>query len=91
MTLQEQAEAETTREDEVHRLIEQEIARRAHPHAESRELAWERAVSYVGRRWLGFVSGALWVFVGLAWLAPVFAGIGWWGLADPIYTAYAFT
>jgi uncharacterized membrane protein len=30
------------------------------------------------------------IFVGLPWLAPIFAALGWWNLANPIYTAYAF-
>src|SRR5438046_7321543 len=37
------------------------------------------------------VSIVLGVFVGLAWLVPVFAWLGRWDLANPLYTAYAFT
>lgn len=55
------------------------------------EPAGDRVASYIGRHWLRFVCVALGVFVGLAWLAAVFAALGWWGLADPIYTAYALT
>jgi hypothetical protein len=58
---------------------------------EWREPAIARAASYVGRRWLRFVSIAMLVYVGLPWLAPVFASLDWWAFADPIYGAYAFT
>ena len=51
----------------------------------------DRMAIYIGRHWLRFVTATLAIFVGLPWLAPIFAGWGWWGLADPIYTAYAFT
>jgi hypothetical protein len=51
----------------------------------------DRLASFIGQRWLGFSTAALGVFVALPWLAPVFAALGWWGLADPIYAAYAVT
>lgn len=49
------------------------------------------APGYIARHWLGLVNIALGIFVGLPWLAPVFAALGWWGLANPIYSAYAVT
>jgi uncharacterized membrane protein len=48
----------------------------------------DRAVSFVGRRWLAFVNWGLGIFVGLPWLAAIFASLGIWSLADPIYTLY---
>lgn len=51
----------------------------------------DRMARYIGQRWLRLAMIALAIFVGLPWLAPVFAANGWWGLADPIYTAYAVT
>ena len=51
----------------------------------------DRLASFIGQRWLGFATAALGVFVALPWLAPVFAALGWWGLADSIYAAYAVT
>ena len=88
--------------DEAQLRVHREIARRAltrgvtvaqsrkrrEPAVDSRV---ERFMSYVARHWLRFVSIALGIFVGLPWLAPVFAALGWWGLADPIYTVYAVT
>jgi len=56
-----------------------------------REPAIDRLARYIGRHWLRLVSIVLGVFVGLPWLAPVFADLGWWDLANPIYTAYALT
>ena len=50
--------------------------------------AIERAGNGVSRHWLGVVSTLLGVFVSLPWLAPIFARLGWWVLANPIYTAY---
>ncbi len=58
---------------------------------EWREPAVDRFIGYISQHWLRFVSIAVGIFVGLPWLAPVFAALGWWGLADPIYTAYAVT
>lgn len=54
------------------------------------ERVMDRVAGYVSRRWLRFVTGVLGTFLGVAWLAPLFAALGWWSLADPIYTAYAF-
>jgi uncharacterized membrane protein len=56
-----------------------------------REPMLDRVARYIGRHWLMLVSIALGVFVGLPWLAPVFARLGLWDLANPIYTAYALT
>ena len=49
----------------------------------------DRAARYIGKHWLRLVSVALALFVGLPFLAAIFASLGWWGLADPIYMAYA--
>jgi uncharacterized membrane protein/glutaredoxin len=51
----------------------------------------DRVARYIGRHWLMLVSIVLGVFVGLAWLVPVFAALGWWDVANPLYTAYALT
>ncbi len=51
----------------------------------------DRMARYIGQRWLRLCLIALGIFVGLPWLAPIFSALGWWGLADPIYTAYAVT
>ncbi len=51
----------------------------------------DRMATYISRHWLRLVSISLAIFVGLPWLAPIFAALGWWNLADPIYTAYAVT
>jgi uncharacterized membrane protein/glutaredoxin len=48
----------------------------------------DRLVTYIGRRWLKILNITLAVFVGLPWLAALFAALGLWALADPIYTAY---
>jgi hypothetical protein len=61
------------------------------PAAPAREPLVDRVVGGIGRHWLRWVSIGLAIFVGLPWLAPVFAALGWWNLADPIYTAYAVT
>src|SRR6476661_3217042 len=50
----------------------------------------DRGISYIARHWLGFALTAMGIFVILPWLAPIFAALGWWNLANPIYTAYAF-
>jgi uncharacterized membrane protein len=50
----------------------------------------DRLVTFIGRRWLMLTNLALGLFVGLPWLAAIFASLGLWALADPIYTAYAF-
>jgi len=88
--------------DEAQLRVRLEIARRSLTprlsDAQSRkgrepavDSAVERFMSYISRHWLRFVSIALGIFVGLPWLAPVFAALGWWGIADPIYTVYAVT
>ncbi|MFL5732456.1 MAG: DUF2085 domain-containing protein [Chloroflexia bacterium] len=51
----------------------------------------DRIARYIGRHWLMLVSIVLGIFVGLPWLAPIFAALGWWNVANPIYTAYALT
>ena len=51
----------------------------------------DRMARYIGQRWLRLFLIGLGIFVGLPWLAPIFAALGWWNLADPIYTAYAVT
>lgn len=56
-----------------------------------RETWFDRVASGIGRHWLLLACVALGVFVTLPWLAAVFAWLGWWTLADPIYTAYALT
>ncbi len=56
-----------------------------------KESAIDRAARWVGRHWLRLALIAVAIFVGLPWLAPVFAALGWWDIANPIYTAYALT
>jgi uncharacterized membrane protein len=56
-----------------------------------RESALDRAARWMGRHWLKMAIIVLSVFVALPWLAPVFAALGWWDIANPIYTAYALT
>lgn len=56
-----------------------------------RETLIDRVVRFIGMHWLALACGAMGIFVILPWLAPVFAALGWWAVADPIYTAYAFT
>ncbi|MEP6774903.1 MAG: DUF2085 domain-containing protein [Chloroflexota bacterium] len=55
-----------------------------------RENALERAARWIGTRWVRLATIGLGIFVILPWLAPLFAAAGWWALADPIYTVYAF-
>jgi uncharacterized membrane protein len=55
-----------------------------------RENALERAARWIGSRWVRLATIGLGVFVILPWLAPLFAAAGWWAVADPIYTIYAF-
>jgi uncharacterized membrane protein len=54
-----------------------------------RETALDRIAHYMGKHWLRLALIGLGIFVTLPWLAPIFASLGWWGLANPIYTAYA--
>ena len=56
-----------------------------------RESALDRAARWMGKHWLKMAIIVLSVFVALPWLAPVFAALGWWDIANPIYTAYALT
>ncbi|MEO6456893.1 MAG: glutaredoxin family protein [Chloroflexia bacterium] len=82
--------------DEAELRVYLEIARRTLPVdivalPPEREPLMDRLATYVGGHWPRLVSIALALFVGLPWLAPVFAALGWWNLADPIYTAYAIT
>lgn len=56
-----------------------------------REPLIDRMARSIGRHWLRIVLVAMGVFVGLAWLVPVFSALGWWDIANPIYTAYALT
>ena len=55
------------------------------------ETALDRMAKWVGKHWLRLVCVAMGIFVGIPWLAPLFASLGWWDLANPIYTAYALT
>ena len=54
------------------------------------ETKLDKAMDYVSHHWLRFVCIALGIFVGLPWLAPLFAAFGLWGPADVIYTIYTF-
>jgi len=54
-----------------------------------RESVFDRMARFMGRHWLQITLIGLGIFVILPWLAPIFAALGWWALADPIYTAYA--
>ncbi len=59
------------------------------PYAPTGIAAWiEQVGSGLGRHWMALVNGLLGLFVVLPWLAPIFARLGWWVLANPIYTAY---
>jgi len=53
------------------------------------ESVLDRVARFVGKHWLRLGLIGLGIFVTLPWLAPIFAALGWWALADPIYTAYA--
>ncbi|HEX6605340.1 MAG TPA: DUF2085 domain-containing protein [Chloroflexia bacterium] len=52
--------------------------------------AFERFGNGMTTHWLAVVNTAIGIFSTLPWLAPVFAALGWWFLADPIYTIYMF-
>jgi uncharacterized membrane protein len=60
----------------------------AQPYRESR---LDRVARWIGRHWLRLLLVVMGIFVTVPWLAPVFAWMGWWDLANPIYTAYALT
>ncbi len=53
------------------------------------ETTLDRVARFLGRNWLKFMAVGLGIFSILPWLAPIFAALGWWGVADPIYTVYA--
>lgn len=55
------------------------------------ETKLDRILDWTSAHWLRLVCIALGIFVGLPWLAPIFAAFGLWNLANPIYTAYALT
>lgn len=57
----------------------------------ARESGLDRVARWIGKHWLKMALVFLSVFVALPWLAPVFASLGWWDVANPIYTAYALT
>lgn len=57
----------------------------------SKESRMDRMARWVGKHWLKMALVIVSVFVLLPWLAPVFASLGWWDLATPIYTGYALT
>ena len=86
--------------DEGQLRVHLEIARRALPAAapsasraggRQADSALDRLATFISSRWLRVSMVVLGIYVGLPWLAPVFAALGWWSLADPIYSAYAFT
>jgi uncharacterized membrane protein/glutaredoxin len=52
--------------------------------------ALERFGNGLTAHWLAVANTAIGIFSTLPWLAPVFAALGWWFLADPIYTIYMF-
>ena len=56
-----------------------------------KESALDRTARWIGKHWLKMALVFVSVFVALPWLAPVFARLGWWDVANPIYTAYALT
>ncbi len=54
-------------------------------------LGWfDRLGRGLDRHWLATANTMVGIFITLPWLAPVFAALGWWRLANPIYTAYMF-
>lgn len=53
------------------------------------ESVLDRIARFLGRNWLKIMVVALGAFSILPWIAPIFAALGWWALADPIYTLYA--
>jgi uncharacterized membrane protein len=61
-------------------------ARRADEHVRGRL----EAVRPTSRPWLRYTLLGLGAFAILPWLAPIFAAVGLWGAADPIYTLYMF-
>lgn len=49
----------------------------------------DKVARFLGRNWLQITAVGLGIFSITPWLAPIFAALGWWGIADPIYTIYA--
>ncbi len=72
-------------------MARREVGKGSAPVPVYKESGIDKFASWVGRHWLRLVCITLGIFVGLPWLAPVFAWLGWWDLANPIYTAYALT
>lgn len=56
-----------------------------------KESVLDRTARWIGKHWLKMALVFVAVFVVLPWLAPAFAALGWWDVANPIYTAYALT
>lgn len=56
-----------------------------------RDSGVDRLASWIGGHWLRLALLALGIFVMLPWITPVFAAAGLWGVANPLYTAYALT
>lgn len=54
-----------------------------------REPVLDRMGGWISKHWVKLIVGAMSLFVGIPWLAPLFAAFGWWDVANPIYTAYA--
>lgn len=78
-------------EAELRAYLELERRTSMPPLPQYTETRVDRTASYIGRHWLGLVCITLGIFTVLPWLAPIFAWLGWWDLANPIYTAYALT
>jgi len=53
------------------------------------ETKLDHFLNFISAHWLFFVCLGMGLYVGLPWLAPIFAALGWWGLAQPIYVLYA--
>lgn len=56
-----------------------------------REPFFERLAGSIGRHWLLIFCVVLGLFVGLAWVTPIFAALGWWDVANFLYSVYALT
>jgi uncharacterized membrane protein len=52
--------------------------------------ALDRLGNGLGKHWLAAANTLVGIFSTLPWLAPIFARLGWWAIADPIYTTYMF-
>jgi uncharacterized membrane protein/glutaredoxin len=55
------------------------------------ETGADRVAGFIARHWLSFICITLGIFVGIAWSSAIFAALGWWDVANVIYTAYALT